>query len=287
MSESNGPGSDPPSAGDTSTDEDRQYVLYPIFESHDHRTFEIARDIADGADASLLVLDLYAHDAETLDESRRVSSDLLANRLDDDRDLVVQTRFEHTDDPADAVITVARNHDTRLLVFDEHAPESLVAPIAGDVTDRISDRVHCDAVTVERVRASPIASVLVPIAGGKHSGLSISIGGAIARSAGAVLELFHVPEPDETTAQVDELFEDAAERVLDDVDVDTWTLEREDVADAIVEQSNHYDLTVVGEPTRGRLRRFVFGSITDDVSEGAHNTVLVSRRSNGDPFSCT
>ena len=265
MSESSGPGSDPPSANDISTDEDRQYVLYPIFESHDHRTF----------------------DTEIPGDPRRVSSDLLANRLDDDRDLVVQTRFEHTDDRTDAVITVARNHDTRLLVFDEHAPESLVAPIAGDVTDRISDRIHCDAVTVERVRPSPTASVLVPIAGGKHSGLSVAVASAIARRTDAVLELFHVAEPDETTEQVDELFEDAAERVHDDVDVDTWTLEREDVADAIVEQSNHYDLTVVGEPTRGRLRRFVFGSITDDVSEGAHNSVLVSRRSNGDPFSCT
>jgi len=287
MSGPNGPESDRPSIDGESAGDDRQFVLYPIFESHDHRTFEIARDIADGADAALLVLDLSADDAEIAEESRRVSSDLLANRLDENHDLTIETRFERTDDPTDEVIRVARNYDTRLLIFDEHAPEGLVTPITGDVTDRISDRVACDAITVERVRTGPTASVLVPIAGGKHSGLSVSVGGAIARSVGAIVELFHVAESGETADRVDELFADAARRIPDDVDVDTWTLEREDVADAIVEQSNHYDLTVVGEPTRGRLRRFVFGSVTDDVSEGSHNTVLVSRRSNGDPFSCT
>ena len=140
MPDPSGPVPDRTPAGD-STGDDRQCVLYPIFESHDHRTFEIARDIADGADATLLVLDLSSDDEEIADESRRVGSELLSNRLDDSHDLSIKTRFERTDDPASTVITVARNHDTGLLVFDEHAPESLVAPIAGDVTDRISDRV--------------------------------------------------------------------------------------------------------------------------------------------------
>jgi len=286
MPDPSGPVPDRTPAGD-STGDDRQCVLYPIFESHDHRTFEIARDIADGADATLLVLDLSSDDEEIADESRRVGSELLSNRLDDSHDLSIKTRFERTDDPASTVITVARNHDTGLLVFDEHAPESLVAPIAGDVTDRISDRVAVDAITVERARSGPIASVLVPIAAGPHSGLSVSVGGAIARSVDAVVELFHVTEPDESDHRVDELFDDATRRVPDGVDVDTWTLERESVAETIVEQSNHYDVTVVGEPTRGRLRRFVFGSVTDEVSEDSHNTVLVSRRSNGEPFRST
>ncbi|WP_170093908.1 universal stress protein [Halomicrobium sp. HM KBTZ05] len=273
-------------AVDEPVGESHDVVLYPIFEGHSSHTFEIARDIAEGAGAKLLVLDLYAHSDEIVDESQRVARDLLATHLDDSHDVPVETHYERTDDPVDAVITVAREYETRLIVFDEHTPESLVHPLANDVPNRISDRVETDAVTVERTRDDRVSSILVPFAGGPHSGLAVAIAGAIARSTDAVVELFHVTEDDGTDASVDELFEQARERLPDGVAVDTWHLDRPDVADAIIEQSAHYDLTIVGEPSRGRLKRFLFGSVTDTVRSDSSNTVLVSRRSNGDPFNC-
>ncbi|PSP94731.1 hypothetical protein BRC91_04580 [Halobacteriales archaeon QS_4_62_28] len=259
----------------------QQFVLYPVFDSHDSRTFEIARDVAEGAGMTLFVLDLIGTSDEPIDESRSVFRELLDEHLDDQHDVSVETRFEQTDDPVGETISVARSEDTALIVFDDHSPDSLVG---GNVTNRISDEVPCDIVTVERTRGNRLASILVPVAGGPHSQLIVTVAGAIARSADAVVDLFHVVTPDARDDQSGALFETARKQLPADITVDTWRLERPDVSDAIIEQSDRYDLTILGEPDCGRLRRYLSGSVTDSVSTDASNTVLVSRRSNVSSF---
>ncbi|MFT4889384.1 MAG: hypothetical protein ACI9YT_000293 [Halobacteriales archaeon] len=61
---------------------------------------------------------------------------------------------------------------------------------------------------------------------------------------------------------------------LDGEQWDTWLLEAEDVAEAIVEQSADYDATVLGALRKGRLRRFLFGSTTGAVQDRAESAVL-------------
>lgn len=275
--------SDRPSDADGDAGEGMEKsILYPIFEDYDGYTFEIARDVAEGADAELVVLDLVADEGSVADETHAVGKQLLRSKLDEDHDVAVGSLIETTTKPARTVAKIAEQYDVRLIVFDRHTPASLVDSLRGDVADRISDRIRCDVVTVDRTREDRLSSILVPIAGGKHSSLAVSVAGALARGTGAVVELFHVSTGEDDRA--DELFERAIDRLPSDVDVDTWHLERTGVADAIIEQSDYYSVTVLGEPQAGRLQRFVLGSITDEVSEDADNTVLVCRRSDGPAF---
>lgn len=264
--------------GPDTTEDGTPHVIYPVFASHDERTFEIARDVAEGADMRLLVVDLLATDDEVIDESRHVGSSLLASHVDERHDVEAASRYERTDDPVGTVIEIAAEHDTRLIVFDEHTPEPLVSPF-GDVPDRISDRVDCDVVSVERTDGRGIDSVLVPVVGGEHTALSVSVAGAIALATDAALELLHVTEPGENGEGAATYFESARQRLPDDLDVETRHLEADDVADAIVAEAAGYDLTVIGEPDHGRLKEFLFGSVTDEISREAANTVLVCRHS--------
>ena len=57
----------------------------------------------------------------------------------------------------------------------------------------------------------------------------------------------------------------------------TWVLEGESPADAIVEQSEYYGLTVLGAPTKGRLREFIAGSTSRTVRHGARSAVVSVR----------
>jgi nucleotide-binding universal stress UspA family protein len=130
------------------------------------------------------------------------------------------------------------------------------------------------------------SSILVPIAGGPHSGAGIDVAHALAKRHDAWVELLHVVPPDARSDR-----RETGERVLargidrlgDDADGDTWLLEAEDVVDAIVEQSVHYDLTILGAPRQGRLRRFVFGSTTGAVRDRARSGVLTVWSERADP----
>lgn len=264
--------------------DDPRYVLYPIFESHDERTFEIARDVAEGAGMTLLVIDFVASQEAVVDESRHVGSSLLESHLDERHDVAAVSRYEETDSPVESLVEIAESHDTRLIVFDRHAPEPLVSPLAADVPTRISDRLSCDVVTVERADGHRLDSILVPIAGGTHTGLSVSVAGAIAAATDATVELFHVTEPDEPEDRAEACFQSAREHLPETVAVETRHLDGADVVESILTEAADYDLTVVGEPDQHRLKEALFGSVTEEITAAATNTVLVCRHGEAGRF---
>ncbi|MFD1572403.1 universal stress protein [Halorubrum laminariae] len=151
-------------------------------------------------------------------------------------------------------------------------------------------------------RGDQLASILVAVGPGPHSGATVDLARAVAETTDAWLDLFHVvpdetpdaasEEPDNrdgttaadstadhiaaTTATTgDELLSAARERIVDFECADQWLVEERTAAGAIVEQSPYYDLVVVGESTTGTVGRFVFGSTTETVADEAAVPVVV------------
>lgn len=261
-----------------------QRVLYPIFSTHDNFTFETALRIADGVDGELLVLDLVTDDVLSMTDTTPIGRKLLQTHVDDNHTADAHLITEETNTPLKTAIKVAQQRNIQLVVLDEHTPDLFGEGLRGDAADRMRKQSSCDVVSVTYSRSDPgISSVLVPVAEGKHSGLGVVVGGALAVGANAPVDLFYVSQEkdDAEVERIAELFETARERLPESVELDTWHLEASDVADAIINESSHYDVTVIGKPTQNRLREFVTGSITAAVTKESENAVLTVQR-NGD-----
>jgi len=174
---------------------------------------------------------------------------------------------------------VVTRHDPSLLVIKRHTEQHLIDELFSDPAERFSRKT--DVLTVDgRGEADRIASILVPVAGGDHSQLALESAVAIARANDAAVDLFHVLEADtdEARAEGRQLL-DAVESSIapDERDrVDTWLYETPGAAEAITEQSEYYDLTVMGAPTDSPLKRFVFGSTSKQVQREAESPVIVA-----------
>ncbi|WP_336036525.1 universal stress protein [Halobacterium yunchengense] len=131
------------------------------------------------------------------------------------------------------------------------------------------------------------SSVLVPVARGPHSGLATRVAAAVARAYDCRLELFHVVPEDaseDAVADADGLLDAYEYRLRDDVEVDHHVTRAPDAASGITEHSRYHDLTVVGAPEKGRLRRFLFGSTADEVTgDEASGPVLMAHRDTEEP----
>ncbi|WP_435359991.1 universal stress protein [Haloarchaeobius sp. DFWS5] len=164
------------------------------------------------------------------------------------------------------------------VVLDASPSQSVLERLFGDVTDRLARTVPCDVVVTNGAGSvGDLASILVPVAGGQHSGLAVDVAGALAVTHDAWVDLYHVVDPDasDRTRECADRYLTAAEERLSGLDrVDTWLCETADVAGSIVEQSRYYDLTVVGAPETSRLRRFVFGSQTAEIRAEADSPVV-------------
>jgi nucleotide-binding universal stress UspA family protein len=150
-------------------------------------------------------------------------------------------------------------------------------PYRRSAVERLRSKASCRVVLADDgVRSTDCSAILVPVAGGPHVDAVVDVARAIAEPHDAWIELLHVLEPDAGTdrrERAHRLLESSASR-LDGEQWDTWLLEAEDVAEAIIEQSTYYDATVLGGPRKGRLRRFVFGSTTSTVQDRAESAVL-------------
>jgi len=149
------------------------------------------------------------------------------------------------------------------------------------ITERIAAHADADVVVVNgRTGFEEPASILLPIAGGPHSGLAADVATSIATDSGAWIDILHVIDEDAPNRHRDgaeELVEDIYRRI-DRPDTTTkWVLETTDTTAAIVDQSRCYDLTIIGAPTKGRLRKFMFGSTNQSVRKNAGSVVLSAR----------
>ncbi|MFU1783665.1 universal stress protein [Haloarcula japonica] len=261
-------------------------ILYPIFSTHDNFTFETAMNIAEGVEGELLVLDLLADNSIHSAETTSIGRKLLQAHIDEDHTVDAHLIVEETDSPLSTAITVAQQRNIQLVVFDEHTPELLGEGVRGDAADQMRKKASCDVVSVTHPRSeASVSSVLVPLAGGEHSGLAVVVGGALAAGANAVVELLHVSQAKDDTAQVTELFDTARARLPGSVELDTQHLEAPDVAQAIIDESAHYDVTVIGKPTQNRLIEFITGSVTKSVTDASENAVLTVQRGEEGGFS--
>lgn len=162
-----------------------------------------------------------------------------------------------------------------------------------------------------------LASILVAVGPGPHSGATVDLAQTVAKTTDAWLDLFHVV-PDDDTADPeggesedpsgpdaagdaagntdsdaaattdattgDRLLSIARERIAGFERADQWLVEDGTAAGAIVEQSPYYDLVVVGASTTGTVGQFVFGSTTETVVDEAAVPVVVVESNDPTPI---
>lgn len=150
---------------------------------------------------------------------------------------------------------------------------------------RIASALPCDVVSINgEGRYREFASILVPTAGGPHTGLAIDVATRIANSLDAWIDVLHVlpEEADEALLESAEShLAEATNRIGRPDTVNPWLLRSDDPADTIIEQSAYYGLTVIGAPTSSRLTRFVHGSTSQEIREEAESVVIAARTPNG------
>jgi nucleotide-binding universal stress UspA family protein len=171
--------------------------------------------------------------------------------------------------PGTVVAEEAVDASAQTVVVERPASESPGMGLRRGTIDRIVANAPTDTVVANgRGDLGDLASILVPVAGGPNSEFAVEVACALARHTDAWVELFTViPEAPtaEQRSQGAEWLAAGRKRADDFENLDTWLYDGGDPAMAIAEQSAYYDAVVMGAPTKGRIRRTVFGSTADSV----------------------
>lgn len=262
-------------------------VVTPIFtdEITDH-ALGLAVDIANHEQATLIVVGMEEVPEQTplvhpwpsevsRRRARRVGETARKLSISPD-EITTKSLVGH--DLARMILSMADNGDRRTILLEQTNPASSMKSLLKDPVSTVFESGRSDIVlTTGADHLDSIGSILVPIAGGPHSGLAVDVAVAIAAENDAWIDLFHVIDPetsDDDREKGNRYLEAALDRLDDFERVDTWIYEAETVAEAIIEQTPFYDITIIGAPRQSRLRRFIFGSKTKEIQQRADSTVI-------------
>lgn len=288
-----GSGDDPderPEIGGTTdgSESNRPRYLFPIDGDHPRDVLEIVCDLVADADADLVL-------AAPVTEGNNSSGGRVNARLEADRQvakLIWQAKETCRGDPSiERVVRDGKNRERILeevvdafsvstIVTEDRPGSGLSSFLHSEGNNGGSFSRNCDSITVTGIEyLDSIDSVLVLIAGGPHSGMAIDIGLALARENDASLELLHVHEPGDEARNAGELIlERGMDRVADYGNADGSLRESTDDQQTILDRTSSADVTVLGAPREGVLRRFVFGTVPDEVVARADRTILTAHR---------
>lgn len=244
-------------------------VLYPYRESDAHILFETALGIADAHDAELFIVTVDTGDEGVeAHPHNKLASELLDLHVNGETDVPIEHRTLTGETPARAITKGIDAFDIDAVVVSE----------GWDLTGQIRKHVDCDIVAIDPKRTRSVGSILAAVAGGPHSGGIVDVAGALATANDAWVEFLYVRTDDEFPDDRGETLIAAAKERLPDVETDGRVLDGDDPTETIVDETEYYDVTVIGAPRKGRLAQFVFGSTTTDIRGRAKNTVVTVRR---------
>ncbi|WP_408959631.1 amino acid permease [Natrinema sp. 74] len=158
--------------------------------------------------------------------------------------------------------------------------------VLGSNVDTVAQEANAD-VLVERLgpdATGAAETVLLPTAGGPHAEFAAEIASAIADSDNSRVDIVHVvdPDADETERRnAQEQLASTKDYVSDAGEITTRVIEGDDVVETIVEESEGYDITIVGATREGLLNQLTFGSVPEEIGWNAKSTVLMAKRNLG------
>lgn len=192
--------------------------------------------------------------------------------------------FIHAREVVKGVLHAVRARDVDTLVI----PSSTrTGRLRKEATERIAAHADADVMIVNgKTGFETPPSILLPIAGGPHSGLAADVATTVATDCNAWIDILHIVDEDASPhkrKQAEALVDDVYHRISRPESTTTWVHEATDTVEAIVEQSRCYELIIIGAPTKDRLRQFIFGSTNTSVRKNADSVVLSVRNNSPTP----
>lgn len=200
--------------------------------------------------------------------------------------IVVDSRLVTFEDPAEYVLELVKDEGYDLVVIGNRAEHQAERYSLGSVTEKVARHAECPVLIVKR--KPKLGKILVAVDGSKHADKALEYAVQLTKIYTASLALLHVeedkliriggPQVVDCVGTIGECILKDASAKIEGVAVDKL-LELGSPAETIIKiaKKGNVDLIVVGSRGLSSIRRFLLGSVSDDISLHSRCSVLIVR----------
>jgi len=204
-----------------------------------------------------------------------------AKELFTEEKVEVKAEVLHEEDVAEAILRFS-GKDFDIIIIGGHGENEKDLMAIGSVTKKIIMHASCPTMIVKKV--TTLSNILVCVDGSTHATKALNYALSLAEKMGSRITLLNVQESRFHRASPDVAMELGGRVLVDSLSVvEKRKLAAEkrlesgvpsDVIVDVAEKGNH-DLIVLGSRGLGTVKRFLLGSVSDDVSYKAKCSVLI------------
>jgi nucleotide-binding universal stress UspA family protein len=204
-----------------------------------------------------------------------------ARALFNEEKVEVKVEVLHEDDVAETILELSRGNSD-LIVMGSRGENEKDPRAVGSVTKKVIAHTSCPTMIVKK--ASTLSNMLVCVDGSDHAMRALNFALNLAGKMGSRITLLNVQEPRLHKVSPDvatQLGDRVLSESLDAVGKSKLKAEKRlefgvpsDVIADVAEKGEH-DLVVLGSRGLGTVKRFLLGSVSDDVSYKSKCSVLI------------
>jgi nucleotide-binding universal stress UspA family protein len=196
----------------------------------------------------------------------------------------VDARLVTFEDPAEFILEIVKDEGYDLVVIGNRAGNQSARYSLGSVTEKVARHAECPVLIVKK--KPKVKKLLTAVDGSKYADKALEYAIQLAKNYNASLALIHVeedklirvggPQVEDCVGTVGEcILKDAATKV-EGVSFDK-KLEYGSPAEVIIKVAKKADVDIIVMGSRGlsSVRRFLLGSVSDDISMHARSSVLI------------
>jgi nucleotide-binding universal stress UspA family protein len=198
----------------------------------------------------------------------------------------IDSRLITCEDPAESVIELVKDEGYDLVIIGNRAGHQSERYALGSVTEKIARHAECTVFIVKK--KTLLEKILVAVDGSKHADRALEYAVQIANNFRVDLALLHVeddtlirvggPQVLDCIGTVGECILENAAKNIRGVPFGKF-LKYGNPAETIIKmaQKGNVDLIIVGSRGVSSVKRFLLGSVSDDISMHARSSVLIVR----------
>ena len=193
----------------------------------------------------------------------------------------VSTTLRYCRNIARGIISAVKEKKINLLIIGWHGSIKKNEYKLGHIIDSIIERSPCDVAILKDCGHREFKKILVPLAGGPNSILALEIAGIIGSRDKSQVTALTISSK-KSKFNLKQFLKENKDKVgLPSERIGTKVIHSEDVTDAILKESEDYDLVVLGSTQEGLLHQFVKTSIPETVAQKSEKPVIMVKASGG------
>ncbi len=183
-----------------------------------------------------------------------------------------------------AIIETCEDRKIDLMVLGWEGERPAHDRVFGTITDEIILNTVCDIALVCRSPADKeIGRILIPVSSIKYAVLSFKIAEAILSENGTPIVLFHATYQDDV-AGVEQKYREELQKLEEVINPALYQImvkKTQNVTEAILSETQHHDLIIMGAPEEGLVRRALFGDLPVQIARETAVPIILTKRYTG------